>query len=181
MYFLNWTVSTENDTLARIGCECLEQYIESNVDKFDTNCWDLVTETFVNLFEKTTAYGLFEDTQDLVERIRAMSAMESNGANGSLDMPNPDVATAGDLRGTIEVNETRQRKFQQVIVKSVLQLMLIQTVNELLGKDAVYCAFPAAHLMELMECLGRSFHFARQFNEDNDLRVALWRFGRCNR
>lgn len=63
----------DNDTLARIGCECLEQYIEANVEKFDEDCWNQVTEMFTNLFEKTTAYGLFDDTQDLVEKMKSSS------------------------------------------------------------------------------------------------------------
>ncbi|KAF7722533.1 guanine nucleotide exchange protein for ADP-robosylation factor [Apophysomyces ossiformis] len=158
----------DNDTLARIGCECLELYIETNVEKFDNRCWDLVTETFVNLFENTTAHGLFDDTKDLVEKMKSMAG-ESNG----VDLLNSE-ATNGFQ---VEINESRQRSFQQVIVKCVLQLMLIQSVNELLSKDSVYCAFPASHLMVLMECLGRSFHFAKRFNMDNDLRMALWRFG----
>ncbi|KAI8145649.1 hypothetical protein BJV82DRAFT_534870 [Fennellomyces sp. T-0311] len=167
-------ITQDNDTLARIGCECLEQYIETNVEKFDTHCWDLVTETFINLFEKTTAYGLFEDTKDLVDKVKSMATSEGQSAN-NFEMPPQDGA--GSSAGQAEVSEERQRGFQQVIVKCVLQLMLIQTVNELLGKDTVYCAFPAGHLMELMECLGRSFHFAKHFNEDSDLRMALWRFG----
>lgn len=79
-----------------------------------------------------------------------------------------------------EVSDERQTKFQQVIVKCVLQLMLIQTVNDLLAKDVVYCAYPALHLMELMGCLGKSFHFAKKFNMNNDLRMALFRFGKVD-
>ncbi|KAJ2963214.1 hypothetical protein NQZ79_g1686 [Umbelopsis isabellina] len=143
----------ENDTLARIGCECLQQYIEANVEKFDESSWELVTETFVDLFEKTTAQSLFDDTQDLLERSRQ----------------NPDEV--------FSVSEERQRAFSHIIMKCVLQLLLIQTVNELLSKDTVYIAFPARHLMIVMDCLGQSFHFAERFNNDNELRMALWRFG----
>ncbi|KAI7852796.1 hypothetical protein BDC45DRAFT_570702 [Circinella umbellata] len=166
----------DNDTLARIGCECLEQYIETNVEKFDMECWDLVTETFDNLFQKTTASGLFDDTKDLVDKVKNMATIEGQSSN-NFELPVQDGAAVAAMAGQAEVSEERQRGFQQVIVKCVLQLMLIQTVNELLGKDTVYCAFPAGHLMDLMECLGKSFHFAKHFNEDSDLRMALWRFG----
>jgi brefeldin A-inhibited guanine nucleotide-exchange protein len=134
----------------------LQQYIEANVEKFDQSSWDLVTETFVDLFEKTTAQSLFDDTQDLLERSRQ----------------NPDEQ--------FSVSEERQRAFSHIIMKCVLQLLLIQTVNELLSKDTVYIAFPARHLMIVMDCLGQSFHFAERFNNDNELRMALWRFGKCN-
>ncbi|KAI9317717.1 hypothetical protein BX666DRAFT_1856976 [Dichotomocladium elegans] len=164
-------ITQDNDTLARIGCECLEQYIDGNVDKFDGQCWDMITETFDSLFEQTTANGLFDDTQDLVVQVQAEAA---NNSNQQLQQMGADGVGAV---GMIEVSEERQRGFQQVIVKCVLQLMLIQTVNELLSKDSVYCAYPAGHLMTLMACLGKSFHFAKKFNEDSDLRMALWRFG----
>ncbi|OBZ89970.1 Protein transport protein sec72 [Choanephora cucurbitarum] len=149
----------DNDTLADIGCECLDQYIEANVEKFDDNCWNLITETFTHLFEKTTANGLFEDTEDLVERLKSFS--------------NTNDTQPSDFG----ISEERQTNFQQVIIKCVLQLMLIQTVNGLLAKDSVYFAYPASHLMVLMDCLGRSFHFAKRFNANNDLRMALFRFG----
>lgn len=123
-----------------------------------------MTETFISLFENTTANGLFDDTQDLVEKVKSLPDASSNQQDdSSLD---------------IDVSEERQRNFQQVIIKCVLQLMLIQTVTDLLAKDTVYCAYPATHLMVLMGCLGRSFHFAKRFNIDNDLRMALFRFGK---
>lgn len=159
---------SDNDTLAHIGCECLDQYIEANVEKFDTSCWDLVTETFIALFENTTANGLFDDTADLVEKVKSLNDQQQQSPSQQQDDSSLDI----------EVSEERQRNFQQVIIKCVLQLMLIQTVNDLLAKDNVYSAYPATHLMTLMGCLGRSFHFAKKFNIDNDLRMALFRFGR---
>ena len=55
-----------------------------------------------------------------------------------------------DVSLNLTISPARQREFQQVIIKCVLQLMLIQTVNDMLAKDNVYCAYPATHLMELM-------------------------------
>lgn len=145
-----------------------------NVEKLDTQSWELVTETFATLFEKTTAYGLFDDRQELVDKLHRLRSSSTNEGGGELnDQDGPSGASV-----VVEISEERHRNFQQVITKSILQLLLIQTVNELLSKDAVYFAYPAKHLMELMGCLGRSFHFAKHFNEDNDLRVALCRFGK---
>lgn len=44
------------------------------MEKFDESCWTLVTESFKELFEKTTAYGLFDDTTDLVDKVKRLSA-----------------------------------------------------------------------------------------------------------
>ncbi|CAO3687700.1 unnamed protein product [Rhizopus stolonifer] len=164
LHLFSVCITQDNDTLAHIGCECLDQYIKSNVEKFDENCWNLVTETFKELFQDTTASGLFDDTADLVDKVKRLSSGAQNGDNQEVVL-------------SAEVSEERQTNFQQVIVKCVLQLMLIQTVNDLLAKDVVYCAYPASHLMELMGCLGKSFHFAKKFNMNNDLRMALFRFG----
>lgn len=143
-----------------------------NVEKLDNESWQLVTETFVTLFEKTTAHGLFDDRQELVDKLHRLRSSSTGEGGEPHDQEGPSGASV-----VVEISEERHRNFQQVITKSILQLMLIQTVNELLGKDGVYFAYPAKHLMELMGCLGRSFHFAKSFNEDNDLRVALCRFG----
>ncbi|ORX51959.1 Sec7-domain-containing protein [Hesseltinella vesiculosa] len=171
---LGLCITQDNDALARIGCECLEQYIEDNVEKFDASSWDQVTNLFTSLFEKTTAYGLFDDTKDLVEQIRGSTPQDANEVEQSLanstntpSPPNPQFT----------VSPERHCNFQQVIVRCVLQLLLIQTVSDLLCKDSVYCAYPSLHLMKLMGCLEHSFHFAKKFNLDSDLRVALWRFG----
>lgn len=161
-------ITQDNDTLARIGCECLDQYIEFNVEKFDERCWELVSQMFIHLFEETTANGLFDDTEDLVDKVKDLSNNELKSSN---NMENDS------MNFDLDISEERQRNFQQVIIKCVLQLMLIQTVNDLLVKDVVYCAYPASHLMTLMGCLGRSFYFAKKFNIDNDLRMALFRFG----
>ncbi|GAA5807553.1 hypothetical protein MFLAVUS_000918 [Mucor flavus] len=167
MNLFSMCITQDHDTLARIGCECLDQYIEANVEKFDSKCWDLVTETFIYLFDNTTANGLFDDTEDLVDKVKVLS-------NGDLNTQNMESDT---MSLDVNISEERQRNFQQVIIKCVLQLMLIQTVNDLLVKDVVYCAYPAPHLMTLMGCLGKSFHFAKKFNVDSDLRMALFRFG----
>ncbi|KAJ3064891.1 guanine nucleotide exchange protein for ADP-robosylation factor [Podochytrium sp. JEL0797] len=54
-------MTQENETLARIGSTCLHQFIETNVDRFDTRTRDRVCNTFVNLFAITTPTLLFFD------------------------------------------------------------------------------------------------------------------------
>lgn len=55
-------VSTENDTLARIGTSCLQQLLESNVTKLSPARWERVTITFVKLFMTTTPHQLFDES-----------------------------------------------------------------------------------------------------------------------
>lgn len=71
----------------------------------------------------------------------------------------------------------RRRIFKQIIVKCVLQLLLIEMTNELLQNDEVYDTIPPEHLLRLMGVLDHSYQFARMFNDDKELRTALWRVG----
>lgn len=71
----------------------------------------------------------------------------------------------------------RRRIFKQIIVKCVLQLLLIETTNDLLRNDEVYNTIPPDHLLRLMGVLDHSYQFARMFNEDKELRTGLWKVG----
>src|SRR5438045_8973791 len=52
-------ICQENDTIARIGSNCLQQLILQNVTKFKAEHWSKIVGAFVELFERTTAYQLF--------------------------------------------------------------------------------------------------------------------------
>lgn len=56
------TVVTENDTLARIGTSCLQQFLEKNAEKLSDTRWERVASTFVTLFRTTTPHQLFDET-----------------------------------------------------------------------------------------------------------------------
>ncbi|KAF9895039.1 guanine nucleotide exchange protein for ADP-robosylation factor [Aspergillus nanangensis] len=56
---LTLCICQENDTIARIGSNCLQQLILQNVMKFKQEHWSNVVGAFVVLFNKTTAYELF--------------------------------------------------------------------------------------------------------------------------
>ena len=61
----------------------------------------------------------------------------------------------------------------------MLQLLLIETTNDLLRNDEVYNTIPPEHLLRLMGVLDHSYQFARLFNEDKELRTGLWKVGQC--
>lgn len=63
-------------------------------------------------------------------------------------------------------------------MKCVLQLLLIETTNDLLRNDEVYNTIPPEHLLRLMGVLDHSYQFARMFNEDKELRTGLWKVGK---
>ncbi|KAK4999685.1 guanine nucleotide exchange protein for ADP-robosylation factor [Elasticomyces elasticus] len=256
-------ICQENDTLARIGSNCLQHLIMQNVRKFTPEHWNKIVSAFVDLFQRTEASALFSaatsasssssssslssyrpETFSAVnghrERRTSSTAPGTNGTehlplgdeagpelsteisgnalriNGLPDRPAalpfreddndrptlsrmdtevPEISSLSqtpglqpeleDYRPTDErlqqppivVTAARRRFFNQIITKCVLQLLMIETVSELFSNADVYDAIPSPELLRLMALLKRSYHFARRFNADRELRMRLFREG----
>ncbi|KAJ3788433.1 sec7 guanine nucleotide exchange factor [Lentinula aff. detonsa] len=166
-------ICQENDTLARIGTSCLQQLLENNVSKLSPARWERIATTFVRLFKTTTPHQLFDET--LREEIADSTPEIAEETNGQTILPAPlsEQARTSTLPSLAE----RRRIFKQIIVKCVLQLLLIETTNDLLRNENVYNTIPPEQLLKLMGVLDHSYQFARMFNEDKDLRTGLWKVG----
>ena len=72
-------------------------------------------------------------------------------------------------------NETLQHRFQTIVSKCTLQLLLIQTVNDLLYRRSHerYRALGPVRLLDLAKNLERSYAFANAFNRNQPLRRDL--------
>ncbi|KAH7371157.1 hypothetical protein BKA66DRAFT_424639 [Pyrenochaeta sp. MPI-SDFR-AT-0127] len=232
-------ICQENDTLARIGSNCLQQLILQNVQKFRPEHWSQIVKAFVELFQRTEASALFsaatsgsssqhtpvngsQDTSDVqtptaeapgelslqtpTEDPKLDNALGINGlsaprrpslvtsdassvAGAEQRMPSPlpkrQTQELEDYRPEnqdlqqppIVVTAARRRFFNQIITKCVLQLLMIETVQELFTNEAVYEKIPSGELLRLMAVLKKSYHFAKRFNADRDLRSRLFREG----
>src|SRR5579862_2959475 len=183
----------ENDTLAKIGSSCLQQLILENVGSLQENHWKKISNTFVQLFEATTAYSLFNPESmdnNATENgsIRLMiNGIGSNDVDAddhvaaeqlSMDEPSKDLENF-KLQQEVQpsVTAARKKEFKRIIVKCVLQLLMIETVSELLASDDVYEAMPSEELLVIMQVLRKSYRFARQFNNNRELRMNLLRIG----
>ena len=217
-------ICQENDTLARIGSNCLQTLILQNVDKFSEQHWSLIVAAFVDLFTRTEATSLFSAVTNPHNATTNGSSRpplsRSSTTDGPSDqtigtptrrskpepsnvIPSPSIQSNGDgnvslspdeppISGPLEdyrpapvsvqqapivVTAARRRFFNQIITKCVLQLLLIETVNELFSNDLVYARIPSAELLRLMALLKRSYQFAKRFNDDIDLRNRLFQEG----
>lgn len=230
-------ICQENDTLARIGSNCLQQLILQNVKKFTPDHWEKIVGAFVDLFARTEAKELFSaatsssyqkdssysnghetpktpSALDDGASMMSANALKINGldsdsatlnGDGGSSMLRTDTSTTlslsdGDERSPspaprkqseledfaapppkqqapIVVTAARRRYFNQIITKCVLQLLMIETVSELFNNDAVYASIPSHLLLRLMALLKKSYHFAKRFNEDRELRTRLFREG----
>ena len=175
----------ENDTLARIGTSCLQQLVEDNIDKLSGERWERIVSTFVQLFKTTTAYQLFDPTLLLPDSAQPPASSSSSPSTTFAPLSPPVPATNGgreEERSPVPPPKPgppvdRRRVFRQIIVKCVLQLLLIETTHELLQNERVYKTIPPSELLRLMTALDESYRFARKFNADKELRMALWKVG----
>jgi brefeldin A-inhibited guanine nucleotide-exchange protein len=171
-------ICQENDTLARIGTSCLQQLLENNVSKLSTTRWEHVVTTFVKLFRTTTPHQLFDESLRVEIDGSAPEVSEFTGeANGQAIVPAPLSPNSEQPSFAKPSLADRRRIFKQIIVKCVLQLLLIETTNDLLRNDEVYNTIPPEQLLRLMGVLDHSYQFARSFNEDKELRTGLWKVG----
>ncbi|KAF5393632.1 hypothetical protein D9757_000052 [Collybiopsis confluens] len=152
---------------------CLQQLLENNVSKLSPARWERVATTFVKLFKTTTPHQLFDET--LRVEIDGSSPEIADETNGQAILPAPLSEHARTT--AIPSLAERRRIFKQIIVKCVLQLLLIETTNDLLRNENVYNTIPPEQLLKLMGVLDHSYQFARSFNEDKDLRTGLWKVG----
>ncbi|KAJ4289205.1 guanine nucleotide exchange protein for ADP-robosylation factor [Kalmusia sp. IMI 367209] len=235
-------ICQENDTLARIGSNCLQQLILQNVQKFTPKHWNQIVKAFVDLFVRTEATALMSAATAGTPS-QAQTPNESNGTSNektptasvppqelSLQTPSEEEAPRDNALGInglnsprrpsvvtndssstlaaeqqrmpsplpkrqtqeledyrpddqdlqqppVVVTAARRRFFNQIITKCVLQLLMIETVQELFTNDAVYEKIPSGELLRLMAVLKKSYHFAKRFNADRDLRTRLFREG----
>ncbi|KAI5294317.1 guanine nucleotide exchange protein for ADP-robosylation factor [Ascosphaera acerosa] len=198
---LTLCICQENDTIARIGSNCLQQLILESVAKFDAEDWHKIVGAFVELFEKTTAYDLFTAVSAGPEERRASAstiasaqpeladrdrAAKGNGtsrptesepeqASRSRNQDNPDTVSGPQPPSQMTV--ARRQVFNRIITNCVLQLLMIETVNELFSNASVFELIPSNELLRLMALLKKSYQFAKRFNEAKELRIRLWRQG----
>jgi brefeldin A-inhibited guanine nucleotide-exchange protein len=218
-------ICQENDTIARIGSNCLQTLILQNVTKFQLEHWHQIVTAFVHLFERTTAHQLFTATNpnwqasmSEDEGFRRPSQTEVDNTLTGGDRPKSSHSTSSKTNGTngvtqevedgdrlvtasptgengtdaiqesgpnpakndlqqIVVTPARRRFFNKIITRCVLQLLMIETVNELFSNNEVYAQIPSPELLRLMALLKKSYVFAKRFNSDNELRRRLYQQG----
>lgn len=89
---LTLCICQENDTIARIGSNCLQQLILQNVTKFSEEHWTKIVGAFVELFSRTTAYELF--TAAAFAPPKSPDASKSNGEPTTNDATSTEAPEA---------------------------------------------------------------------------------------
>uniref|UniRef100_A0A3P9N9M1 ARF guanine nucleotide exchange factor 2 n=1 Tax=Poecilia reticulata TaxID=8081 RepID=A0A3P9N9M1_POERE len=181
---LQWCVRQDNEQLARSGTNCLENLVILNGEKFRPEVWDVTCSCMLEIFQNTSPHAL------LTWRPAGQDEEAAEGKHFESDFDSQSQSSFD-----------RALLFAGLLIKCVVQLELIQTVDNIVfypatskKEDAdnmaaaqvrlhdetyqgMYRHMTSAHLFKLLDCLLESHNFAKEFNSNNEQRTALWRAG----
>ncbi|PYI14469.1 putative guanyl-nucleotide exchange factor [Aspergillus violaceofuscus CBS 115571] len=111
---LTLCICQENDTIARIGSNCLQQLILQNVTKFKQEHWNKVVGAFVELFTKTTAYDLFTAAASITSKPTSAQAKPANGETATGEDSANESAETSSVQETSSVDPSKINGSQNV-------------------------------------------------------------------
>ncbi|XP_018336775.1 brefeldin A-inhibited guanine nucleotide-exchange protein 1 [Agrilus planipennis] len=117
---LHWCVQQDNEQLARSGTNCLENLVNSNGHKFDESTWDKTCQCVLDIFNSTIPSILLTWKPEMLQT----TAIIENGGVG---------VRQGILKRTAsqEINPDTVALFSRLLIKSAVQLELIQTIDNI--------------------------------------------------
>ncbi|XP_051910439.1 brefeldin A-inhibited guanine nucleotide-exchange protein 1 isoform X2 [Hippocampus zosterae] len=141
---LYWCVQQDNEQLARSGTNCLENVVILNGEKFNAETWDKTCNCMLDIFKTTIPHALLtwrpaEDehfdkqpdsiSQKSLDDQRSVSGMESRRQSQQSGVTSGTNEDAGKARSSTRTQE--QRLFTALLIKCVVQLELIQTIDNI--------------------------------------------------
>uniref|UniRef100_A0A8C7MXI6 ARF guanine nucleotide exchange factor 1 n=1 Tax=Oncorhynchus kisutch TaxID=8019 RepID=A0A8C7MXI6_ONCKI len=220
---LYWCVQQDNEQLARSGTNCLENVVILNGEKFSPEIWDKTCNCMLDIFKTTIPHALLTwrpaggegelmpqyDLSNLdsisQKSVDIQTRTEDQQSVCSVDRISLENQRQRTYSGSSEMQE--QRLFSALLIKCVVQLELIQTIDNMVffpassrkedaenlaaaQRDAVdayvqleaqdqgmYHYLTSDQLFKLLDCLLESHRFAKAFNSNNEQRTVLWKAG----
>ncbi|XP_076440296.1 brefeldin A-inhibited guanine nucleotide-exchange protein 1-like isoform X2 [Babylonia areolata] len=144
---LKWCVQQDNEQLARSGTNCLENLVISNGNKFSSAVWDNTCACMLDIFQSTIPHPLLswrpEDAADAQPSSSSPPDLASPDGQSS-DMSQRQRADSVHSVGSTVSQESKDHKiprtkiqasdqqlFQGLLIRCVVQLELIQTIDNI--------------------------------------------------
>ncbi|NXL61027.1 BIG1 protein, partial [Chordeiles acutipennis] len=217
----------DNEQLARSGTNCLENVVILNGEKFTLEIWDKTCTCMLDIFKTTIPHALLtwrpvsgefssgspSDAKEKLDTISQKSvdihdSVQPRSSDGRPYQPSTGTAVGEEMSKTRPTAKYPEQKlFAALLIKCVVQLELIQTIDNIVffpatskkedaenlaaaQRDAVdfdvhvdtqdqgmYRFLTSQQLFKLLDCLLESHRFAKAFNSNNEQRTALWKAG----
>ncbi|TRY62281.1 hypothetical protein DNTS_025835 [Danionella cerebrum] len=221
---LYWCVQQDNEQLARSGTNCLENVVILNGEKFNPETWDKTCNCMLDIFKTTIPHMLLTwrpagpegdhvtplDSDKQLDSISQKSVDIQTRSEDQQSMNSMDKALVESRRQShfsVATEAQEQRLFAALLIKCVVQLELIQTIDNIVffpatskkedaenfaaaQRDALdadvhvdtqdqgmYQYLTSEQLFKLLDCLLESHRFSKAFNSNNEQRTALWKAG----
>ncbi|XP_049341647.1 brefeldin A-inhibited guanine nucleotide-exchange protein 1 isoform X2 [Astyanax mexicanus] len=221
---LYWCVQQDNEQLARSGTNCLENVVILNGEKFTPETWDKTCNCMLDIFKTTIPHVLLTwrpaggsgdhmtqlDSDKQLDSVSQKSVDIHSRSEDQQSISSMEKALAENRRHSqfsVASEAQEQRLFAALLIKCVVQLELIQTIDNIvffpatskkedaenfaaaqrdaLGADVqvetqdqgMYRYLTSEQLFKLLDCLLESHRFAKAFNSNNEQRTALWKAG----
>ncbi|XP_072897157.1 brefeldin A-inhibited guanine nucleotide-exchange protein 1 isoform X5 [Hemitrygon akajei] len=234
---LYWCVQQDNEQLARSGTNCLENVVILNGEKFLPETWDKTCSCMLDIFKTTIPHALLTWRPSQSEGDSPMQNEAGEKQMDAVSQKSVDVLSKGEDQLSVTSTEKNpldwrqsqfslgsnasddaaksktsskvqeQKLFAALLIKCVVQLELIQTIDNIVffpatskkedaenlaaaQRDAIdadvhvekqdqgmYHYLTSKQLFKLLDCLLESHRFAKSFNSNNEQRTALWKAG----
>ncbi|XP_020392397.2 brefeldin A-inhibited guanine nucleotide-exchange protein 1-like [Rhincodon typus] len=234
---LYWCVQQDNEQLARSGTNCLENVVILNGEKFLPETWDKTCNCMLDIFKTTIPHALLSWRPSQAESDSSLHADAGEKQLDAISQKSVDILSKGDDQQSVTSAErnpsdwqqsqfslisnssddaakaktpsklSEQKLFAALLIKCVVQLELIQTIDNIVffpatskkedaenlaaaQRDAIntdvhvekqdqgmYRYLTSKQLFKLLDCLLESHRFAKSFNSNNEQRTALWKAG----
>uniref|UniRef100_A0A7N8Y5P8 ADP-ribosylation factor guanine nucleotide-exchange factor 2 (brefeldin A-inhibited) n=1 Tax=Mastacembelus armatus TaxID=205130 RepID=A0A7N8Y5P8_9TELE len=195
---LQWCVRQDNEQLARSGTNCLENLVILNGEKFSPDVWNITCSCMLEIFQNTSPHAVI--VNGVFGTVHLQDADFDSQSQSSYDRAQSERGHSQMSSDDTWKGKSNQKLFAGLLIKCVVQLELIQTIDNIvfypatskkedaenmaaaqggkLGSDqGMYRYMTSAHLFKLLDCLLESHTFAKDFNSNNEQRTALWRAG----
>uniref|UniRef100_A0A8C2H9W6 ADP-ribosylation factor guanine nucleotide-exchange factor 1 (brefeldin A-inhibited) n=1 Tax=Cyprinus carpio TaxID=7962 RepID=A0A8C2H9W6_CYPCA len=204
---LYWCVQQDNEQLARSGTNCLENVVILNGEKFNAETWDKTCNCMLDIFKTTIPHMLLTWRPAGTEGDHVTQLDSDKQLVCKYDFQTVWSAVHFVFPYAISPEAQEQRLFAALLIKCVVQLELIQTIDNIVffpatskkedaenfaaaQRDALvadvhvdtqdqgmYRYLTSEQLFKLLDCLLESHRFAKAFNSNNEQRTALWKAG----
>ena len=150
---LKWCIKQDNEQLARSGTNCLENFVISNGKKFTETVWDKTCKHIVEIFNFTIPQDLLtwkpdshndenynnDDSFNLQSPLSLQSNHRTTNSNNKRNsVSSLNSSYSDDLQVKTKIPHTKvpenmeHRIFHSLLIKCIVQLELIQTIDNII-------------------------------------------------
>lgn len=129
---LLWCVQQDNEQLARSGTNCLENLVISNGIKFDNDTWAKTCRCVIDIFDSTLPSALLTWKPQATNKESDLDVITSDNTSDSYAGILKRTSSSQSLTPiSNSVDVAKNRLFSSLLIKCVVQLELIQTIDNI--------------------------------------------------